>query len=79
MPTITIPENLIKSDDLVAISRKDYENFLELKSEVKEVVSEDDVLRWSREAKKLKKAGKLPQFNELVKKEYPVLAKKYRL
>ncbi|MBU2109683.1 hypothetical protein KKB71_01875 [Patescibacteria group bacterium] len=79
MATITIPKNLIKSEDLVIIPRKEYEEFLEIKKEERGRVTEADVLRWSREAKKLKKAGKLPLFKDLIKKEYPSLAKKYNL
>ncbi|MBU4224000.1 hypothetical protein KJ934_02160 [Patescibacteria group bacterium] len=69
---------MAKNDDLVIIPRKEYEEFLASK-EKKEQVTESDVLRWSREAKKLKKAGKLPLFKDLIKKEYPSLAKKYSL
>jgi hypothetical protein len=79
MNTITIPKNLIKNDDLVIIPRKEYEKFLELKEKINEGITEEDVLRWSREAKHLKKEGKLPLFKNLIKKEYPSLARKYRL
>lgn len=79
MATITIPKNLIKSDDLVIIPRKEYEEFLEIKKEERRQATEEDVLRWSREARKLKKAGKLPLFKNLIKKEYPALARKYSL
>ena len=50
-----------------------------IKKEKVKKVTEKDVLRWSREAKKLKKEGKLPLFKDLIKKEYPLLAKKYNL
>jgi hypothetical protein len=79
MATITIPQNLIKTDELIAIPRKEYEEFLAIKKEEKTRVTEADVLRWSKEAKKLKKAGKLPLFKNLIKKEYPSLARKYGL
>ncbi|MFH1956695.1 MAG: hypothetical protein ABIJ28_03550 [Patescibacteria group bacterium] len=65
MATITIPKNLIKSDDLVIIPRKEYEDFLEIKKEERGRVTEADVLRWSKEARKLKKAGKLPTLRSL--------------
>jgi len=65
MATITIPKNLIKSDDLVIIPRKEYEEFLEIKKEERGRVTEADVLRWSKEARKLKKAGKLPTLRSL--------------
>ena len=64
MVTISIPQNLIKNDDLVIIPRKEYEDLLEFRKEEK-CVTETDVLRWSKEAKKLKKAGKLPVLHSL--------------
>ena len=65
MPTITIPKKLIKNNDLVIIPRKEYEEYLELKEKRKEQVTEENVLRWSEEAKRLKKAGKLPFLRSL--------------
>lgn len=59
MTTITIPKNLTKGEELVILPRKEYEEFLELKEKRKEQIIEEDVLRWSKEAKQLKKAGKL--------------------
>jgi len=54
--TITLPKDLVKEGDLVIIPRKTYEELLEGQK-----VTEEDVLRWAREAKKLKKIGKLPK------------------
>ncbi len=66
MATITIPKTITKETDFVIIPRKEYEQFLRLKNpEEKETVTEEDVLGWSREAKKLKKAGKLPRLSSL--------------
>jgi len=79
MVTINIPNNLVKNNDLVLISRKEYEKFLECKNEEKEQVTEADVLRWSKEARKLHRAGKLPLFKNLIKREHPSLARKYGL
>ena len=59
MRTITIPQKLANKDDLIVIPRKEYERFVAFVAK-KEVIRESDVLRWSKEAKKLKKAGKLP-------------------
>jgi len=59
MATITIPKKLIKEDDLVVISRKEYERLAGGRKSKKKEVTEKDVLKWSREAKQLKKAGKL--------------------
>ncbi len=42
-----------------------------------EVVNETSILLWAQEAKKQKEAGKLGRFHDLVKKEYPTVAKKY--
>lgn len=49
------------------------------KMDKKEVVTEENILSWSREAKKLKRADKLPLFEDLIKREYPKIAKKYHL
>ncbi|MEK7480666.1 MAG: hypothetical protein AAB604_01010 [Patescibacteria group bacterium] len=45
----------------------------------KEIVTEKDVLRWSQEARALHKKGKLLFFEKLIEKEYPEIAKKFRL
>lgn len=79
MATITIPKQITKGEELIIIPRKEYEEFLELKEKRKEEITEEDVLRWSQEAKRLKRAGKLPLFKNLIRKEYPNLARKYRL
>jgi len=59
MTTITIPKKLTKGEELVIIPRKEYEKFVAFVAG-KKIVREVDVLRWSKEAKKLRKAGKLP-------------------
>ncbi|MBU4298508.1 hypothetical protein KJ636_00485 [Patescibacteria group bacterium] len=53
---ITIPRELIKAKELVLIPREKYEELLESQK-----VTEEDVLRWTKEAKILKKMGKLPK------------------
>jgi len=53
---ITIPKDLIKEGELILIPRKKYEKLLE-----NQKITEEDVLRWTREAKILKKIGKLPK------------------
>ncbi|MBI3020185.1 MAG: hypothetical protein HYY60_02570 [Parcubacteria group bacterium] len=45
----------------------------------KEEITEEDVLRWSEEARELKKKGKLRTFESLIEMEYPSLAKKYNV
>jgi len=53
---ITIPKDLIKERELVLIPRKKYEKLLE-----NQKITEEDVLRWTKEAKTLKRIGKLPK------------------
>ena len=65
MATITIPKRITKGEELIIIPRKEYEEYLELKEKIKEQITEEDVLRWSREAKRLKKTGKLPLLRSL--------------
>jgi len=53
---ITIPKELAKEGELIIIPRKKYERLLEGQK-----ITEEDVLRRTREARLLKKAGKLPK------------------
>jgi len=53
---ITIPKELVKEGDLIVIPRKKYEKLLEGQK-----ITEEDVLRWASEAKRLKKIGRLPK------------------
>lgn len=83
MPTITIPKHFSRNEDLVAIPRKEYDRFfvapkIGRRTEEKEMTAED-LLALSREAKQLNLSGKLPLFSDLIKKEYPALAKKYKV
>ena len=71
MNKVIIPKNLAQ-DDLVVIARSEYERLLGLqKSSLpfdggdEEEVSEDDVLRWSKEARQAKQSGALPVLNSL--------------
>ncbi len=61
MATITIPRKLAGSDDLVIIPKKE---LVALMARAEDV-SEGDVLRWSREAKGLHKAGNLRKVTSL--------------
>jgi len=61
MTTITIPRKLSLNENLIAIPRKEYEllrSAFEILKQRKEI-TENDILRWSKEAKKLKKTGRL--------------------
>lgn len=73
----TIPKKITDGDDLVVLPRKEYEEIL--RRGKRDEVTEEDVMRWSREAKELKKQGKLRTFENLIKEEYPSLAKKHRI
>lgn len=53
---ITIPKELAEEGELILIPRKRYEELL-----TKQKVTEEDVLRWAKEAKILKRMGKLPK------------------
>ena len=53
---ITIPRDLAKEGELILIPRKQYEKLLDSQK-----VTNKDVLRWVKEAKMLKKIGKLPK------------------
>ena len=54
--TIIIPKELAKEGELILIPRRKYEELLE-----RQKVTALDVLRWVKEAKSLKKTGKLPR------------------
>ena len=56
MVTITIPKKMAREDDLVVIRKKELDALI---ARANESVSEQDVLRWSRDAKKQYRAGKL--------------------
>ena len=57
---ITIPREMTGDEELVILPRRDLEKILKERS-----LTESDVLRWSKEAKKLKKQGKLPTLESL--------------
>jgi len=56
--TIIISKKLAGKDDLVVLPKKEFDALVE---RAEGAVTEDDVLRWAREAKKLYRAGKLPK------------------
>lgn len=56
---ITIPKELAKEGELILIPRKKYRELLE-----RQKVTEEDVLRWTKEVKILKKMGQLPKLRE---------------
>ena len=62
MARIIIPKKLAGSDDLVIIPKKEFDD---LSARAENAVGEQEVLRWSREAKQLHRAGKLPKLTSL--------------
>jgi hypothetical protein len=62
MARITIPKKLAGSDDLVIVPKKEFDDLL---ARAENAVGEQDVLRWSQEAKVLHRAGKLPKLTAL--------------
>ena len=56
MTTITIPKRLVDKGDLIVIPKEELDALI---TRAGDAVTEQDVLRWSREAKKLHRAGKL--------------------
>jgi len=58
MITITVSKNALQDDELVAIPRRELEALV---ARAEGAVNEKDILRWSREARILKLAGKLPR------------------
>lgn len=54
---------MARRDDLVVISKKELEALIERADEV----TEKDIVRWAREARKFGKAGKLPPISFLRK------------
>jgi hypothetical protein len=58
---ITIPRNLIREKELILIPRRKYEELLESRK-----ITEEDVLRWAKEAMVLKRIGKLPRLKSWV-------------
>lgn len=62
---VTIPKRMTGREELVVLPRKEFERLIRLDVHEKETVTEDDVLRWSREARALHKKGKLPLLRSL--------------
>jgi hypothetical protein len=64
MVTITIPKELSEHGELVVIPKKELD---ELIARASDVVGEKEILHWSREARRMKRAGKLPVLRSLRK------------
>lgn len=62
---VTIPKQMTGREELVVLPRKEFERLTQLNVHERETVTEDDVLRWSREARALHKKGKLPLLRSL--------------
>lgn len=59
MVTVTIPKELSKVGELVLIPKKELEGLIE---RARDVVGEKEILRWSREARRMRRAGTLQNF-----------------
>ena len=57
---ITIPREITGKEELVVLPRKDFEKILKERT-----LTEADILHWSKEAKELKRHGKLPILESL--------------
>lgn len=60
MNTLTISRKLTGGNELVVMPRLEYERFLQFVADKQKSPDIADIRRWSREARKLKRAGKLP-------------------
>ncbi len=58
---LTIPKSITGREELVILPRKELDKLLQ----ERDSVNEENILRWSVEAKKLKKIGKLPVLRSL--------------
>lgn len=59
-PFVTIPRSITGDEELVVIPRRQFDRLLEEKE-----LTEADILRWSKEAKVLKKKNELPLLKSL--------------
>jgi hypothetical protein len=62
MGTIIIPKTLAAGDDLVVVPKRQLDALI---ADATDKVLEKDILKWSREAKRRHRAGKLPKFTSL--------------
>lgn len=60
--TIKLSKEMLREGEVVVLPKK---LFISLVARAEEAVSEKDILRWSREARSLKRAGKLPVLRSL--------------
>lgn len=60
MTTITIPRKLASKDDLVVIPKKEFDALV---ARARDTVTEQNVLQWSRDAKKMYRTGKLAKLS----------------
>jgi len=65
MNTLTISRKLTGGNELVVMPRIEYERFLSFIADKQKNPSVSDIGCWSREARKLKRAGKLPILRSL--------------
>ena len=63
---LTIPKSVTGREELVILPRKELDKLLQ----ERDGVNEENILRWSVEAKKLKKIGKLPNLDLSTRSRY---------
>ena len=81
---ITALSKKIIKDDFVLLTREKYEKLVgvlrvRFTKTKNNNVCEDDVLQWSKESRALNSTGNLPDFKDLIRKDYPEIAKKYEI
>jgi hypothetical protein len=60
--TIKLSKEMLREGEVVIVPKRE---FISLIARAEGAVSEKDILRWSREARVLKRAGKLPMLRAL--------------
>ncbi len=60
MTTVTISRKLAPKDDFIVIPKKEFDALV---ARARYAVTEQDVLQWSRDAKKMRRAGKLAKLS----------------
>lgn len=67
--SVVTSKKIKRNNNFITISRKEYNDLIALKKIIptlkQEMISENDILRWSREARTLRKKRKLPLLRSL--------------
>lgn len=69
MSTVSTPKKTRNNSNFITILREEYNDLIALKKIIpalkQKIISEKDILRWSREARTLRKKRKLPLLRSL--------------